>query len=205
MPTQRGKLADRDPISGHDEGFALVKLAHDLAAVIAKLTLGDLSGHIRTVARVLQSDARCRAPHTDRASADRGAVRVRHICLLLVSLTKRMPTRSGHDLLEPAIRYGPSVRNPPRHIVAPVHHDAVMLGCAVRTTIDLPDDLHKQAQAIARDTHRTLSETVADLVRRGLRAGSTTALSKDPRTGLPLVSVGTVVTSEDVRSLEDEE
>jgi DNA recombination-dependent growth factor C len=76
---------------------------------------------------------------------------------------------------------------------------------AVRTTIDLPDDLHKQALAIARDTRRTLSETVADLIRRGLRADSSTAVSIDPRTGLPLVSVGTVVTSEDVRSLEAEE
>jgi hypothetical protein len=47
MPTQRGKLADRDSIPGHDEGFALVKLAHNLAAVIAKLTLGDLSGHTK--------------------------------------------------------------------------------------------------------------------------------------------------------------
>lgn len=76
----------------------------------------------------------------------------------------------------------------------------------MRTTIDLPDDLHKQAQAIARDTRRTLSETVADLMRRGLGAGSAaTAVSTDPRTGLPVVSVGTVVTSEDVRSLEDEE
>jgi hypothetical protein len=88
---------------------------------------------------------------------------------------------------------------------APTHHDAVMLGCGVRTTIDLPDDLHKQAQAIARDTHRTLSETVADLMRRGLRAERSTVLSRDPRTGLPLVSVGTIVTSDDVRSLEDEE
>ena len=85
------------------------------------------------------------------------------------------------------------------------HQDAVMLQSGVRTTIDLPDDLHKQAQAIARDTHRTLSETVADLIRRGLGAGSTAAISIDPRTGLPLVSVGTVVTSEDVRSLEDEQ
>jgi Arc/MetJ family transcription regulator len=84
------------------------------------------------------------------------------------------------------------------------HHDAVMLGFVVRTTIDLPDDLHKQAQAIARDTHRTLSETVADLMRRGLGAGTSTAHSTDPRTGLPIVSVGTIVTSEDVRSLEDE-
>jgi len=86
-----------------------------------------------------------------------------------------------------------------------MHRDAVMLGLGVRTTIDLPDDLHKQALAIARDTDRTLSETVADLIRRGLRAGSPAAISKDPRTGLPLVSVGRVVTSEDVRSLEDEE
>jgi len=80
-----------------------------------------------------------------------------------------------------------------------------MIGWGVRTTIDLPDDLHKQATAIARDTHRTLSETVADLMRRGLGAGSTIAISKDARTGIPLVSVGTVVTSDDVRSLEDEE
>ncbi|MBI3224339.1 MAG: antitoxin [Mycolicibacterium cosmeticum] len=76
----------------------------------------------------------------------------------------------------------------------------------MRTTIDLPDELHKQAQAIARDTRRTLSETVADLMRRGLGAhGEPAALSTDRRTGLPVISVGRVVTSEDVRSLEDEE
>jgi len=48
-------------------------------------------------------------------------------------------------------------------------------------------------------------QIVADLMRRGLSAGGTTELSRDPRTGLPLVSIGTVVTSEDVRALEDEE
>jgi hypothetical protein len=89
--------------------------------------------------------------------------------------------------------------------IASTHHDAAMLTLGVRTTIDLPNDLHKQALAIARDTHRTLSETVADLIRRGLGATSTAAITKDPRTGLPLISIGTVVTSEDVRSLEDEE
>jgi hypothetical protein len=86
-----------------------------------------------------------------------------------------------------------------------LHHDAVMLVLGVRTTIDLPEDLHKQALAIARDTRRTLSETVADLIRRGLAGGTAAARSVDLRTGLPLVSVGTVVTSEDVRSLEDEQ
>lgn len=86
-----------------------------------------------------------------------------------------------------------------------MHHDAMMLVLGVRTTIDLPGDLHKQALAIARDTHRSLSETVADLMRRGLRASSAAAISVDGRTGLPMVSVGVVVTSEDVRSLEDVE
>jgi predicted transcriptional regulator len=72
----------------------------------------------------------------------------------------------------------------------------------MRTTVDMPDDLHKQVQAIARDTQRTLSETLVDLVRRGMAAsGSTT----DARTGLPLVKLGRVVTSEDARSLEDED
>lgn len=41
-----------------------------------------------------------------------------------------------------------------------------MRGLSVRITIDLPDDLHKQALAIARENDRTLSETVADLIRR---------------------------------------
>ncbi|HUH71732.1 MAG TPA: antitoxin [Mycobacterium sp.] len=75
----------------------------------------------------------------------------------------------------------------------------------MRTTVDLPDDLHKQVQAIARDTHRTVSETIADLMRRGLGYGQPTAVSRSARTGLPVVSLGTVVTSEAIRSLEDEE
>ncbi|MCM6776502.1 antitoxin [Nocardia sp. CDC159] len=75
----------------------------------------------------------------------------------------------------------------------------------MRTTIDLPEDLHRQALAIARDTHRTLSETVADLVRRGLGQGSgETQWGRSEKTGLPTISVGRVITSEDVRSLEDE-
>lgn len=77
---------------------------------------------------------------------------------------------------------------------------------SMRTTIDLPDDLHKQAQAIARDTKRTLSETVAELMRRGLGpSGEPAAISMNHRTGLPSITLGRVVTSEDVRSLEDDE
>lgn len=75
----------------------------------------------------------------------------------------------------------------------------------MRTTIDLPDDLHRQALSIARDTARTLSETVADLMRRALSGGAGAAmLTQSERTGLPVVRLGTVITTEDVRSLEDE-
>jgi Arc/MetJ family transcription regulator len=75
----------------------------------------------------------------------------------------------------------------------------------MRTTIDLPDDLHRQAMSIARDTRQTLSETVAALIRRGLGQGGAAQVSRSERTGLPVVRLGTVITTEDVRALDDEE
>jgi len=75
----------------------------------------------------------------------------------------------------------------------------------MRTTVDLPEDLHQRAVSIARDTSSTLSETVAELMRRGLGEFGASTVSRSPRTGLPVVSVGRVVTTEDVRSLEDDE
>ena len=78
-------------------------------------------------------------------------------------------------------------------------HDEYM-----RTTVDLPADRHAQALAIARDTHRTLSETVALLMRRGLNEGRTAALAHSAATGLPVVRLGRIITTEDVRALEDD-
>lgn len=74
----------------------------------------------------------------------------------------------------------------------------------MRTTVDLPTDLHAQAVAIARDTHRTLSDTVALLMRRGLGEGQPTELTHSAATGLPVVRLGRMITTEDVRSLEDD-
>jgi hypothetical protein len=51
---------------------------------------------------------------------------------------------------------------------------------------------------------RSLSAVVADLVRRGLESGPVPELTVSPVTGLPLVSLGRVITSDDVRALEDE-
>jgi hypothetical protein len=74
----------------------------------------------------------------------------------------------------------------------------------MRTTLDLPDELYRLAQSIARDTSRSLSATVADLMRRGLGEKRSGPLSRSDRTGLPVIRVGTVITSEDVRALDDE-
>ena len=75
----------------------------------------------------------------------------------------------------------------------------------MRTTIDLPDDLHAQAVAISRDTHQTLSQAVASLIRRGLSSGGPGEPVRSPLTGLPVTRLGRVITSEDVRQLEDDD
>jgi hypothetical protein len=50
-----------------------------------------------------------------------------------------------------------------------------------------------------------LSETIADLLRRALRQDTTSEITRSARTGLPVIHLGTVVTTDDVRSLEDDE
>ena len=75
----------------------------------------------------------------------------------------------------------------------------------MRTTIDLPDDLHAQAAAIARDTHQTLSQAVAGLIRRGLNSGHSGEITTSARTGLPIAHLGKTITTEDVRQLEDDD
>ncbi len=74
----------------------------------------------------------------------------------------------------------------------------------MRTTIDLPDDLHAIAMSLARDRDCTLSTAVVDLLRRAL--GSNTQVEViDRLTGFPLLASGRPVTTDDVRSLDDEE
>jgi hypothetical protein len=93
------------------------------------------------------------------------------------------------------------------------HRWTVLWGCItmrlhydvrVRTTIDLPEDLHSVLISVARDEGRTLNQVVAALLRRALRPGGSAAISTDDRTGLPVVRLGRTITSDDVRGLEDE-
>lgn len=73
----------------------------------------------------------------------------------------------------------------------------------MRTTVDLPDDLHELARQLAHEGDRSLSDVIAELIRLGLRR-PVTELASSSR-GMPLMSVGRPVTAEDVRSLDDDE
>lgn len=75
----------------------------------------------------------------------------------------------------------------------------------MRTTVDLPDDIHRVTAAIARDSGSSLSETVTRLLRAALAVSGPVRVTTSARTGLKVASIGRVVTSHDVRSLEDDE
>ncbi len=76
----------------------------------------------------------------------------------------------------------------------------------MRTTIDLPDDLHRIAMSLARDTGQTLSQAVAALLRRALERPEPVECYTDPDTGFPVMRIGGApITVEDVRALDDEE
>lgn len=73
----------------------------------------------------------------------------------------------------------------------------------MRTTVNLPADLHALARAIAADQGRSMSEVIADLIRRGLEPGPAGAPA-ETRQGVPLMRLPRRITTEDVRSLDDE-
>ena len=76
----------------------------------------------------------------------------------------------------------------------------------MRTTVDLPEDLLRQAKAIARDKSWTMSEAVAWLMRKGLGEQlATPEIGVNELTGFPAIRTGRIITSEDVKQLEDED
>ena len=72
----------------------------------------------------------------------------------------------------------------------------------MRTTVDLPDELHELARELAHQSNRSRSEVIAELIRLGLQRPRAEPTSS--RRGMPQLSVGRPVTAEDVRSLDDE-
>lgn len=77
----------------------------------------------------------------------------------------------------------------------------------MRTTIDLPMDLHDAITSIASHSRQSMNKTVADLLRRALayqEAPYQVNASIDTETGFPLIRSPRPVTVEDVYALEDE-
>lgn len=71
----------------------------------------------------------------------------------------------------------------------------------MRTTVDLPADIHDLARELAHQQNRSMSAVLTELIRLGLNPSEATRPSP---TGMPTISVGRSVTSQDVRSLEDD-
>lgn len=73
----------------------------------------------------------------------------------------------------------------------------------MRTTIDMPDDLHEVVRQLAHDRRESMSKVAADLLRRGVQGTDPPELV-EIRRGIPIISVGHPVTPADVASLEDD-
>jgi hypothetical protein len=77
----------------------------------------------------------------------------------------------------------------------------------MRTTIDLPQDLHSVLTSLATHGRKSLSQVAVELMQRGLSASppaGRSALDVSPVTGLPLVRLARTITPEDVKALEDQ-
>lgn len=77
----------------------------------------------------------------------------------------------------------------------------------MRTTVDLPEHLHRIASGLARHTGRSLSQAVAELIQRGLDArpaefGGET-ISMHAVTGLPVVRSKRPISADDVKAIDD--
>ena len=74
------------------------------------------------------------------------------------------------------------------------------------STVDLPPAVHRRATDLARRRGASLSSVIADLTMRGLaQLDEPLVLKADPRSGLPVLSLGRVITSDEVAVLLDEQ
>ncbi len=74
----------------------------------------------------------------------------------------------------------------------------------VRTTLDIPDKPYYLAKAIARDRNRSLGQVIGDLILQATQAGKGATIQMSDY-GFPTFRCTRPVTSEDVKTLEDEQ
>ena len=77
----------------------------------------------------------------------------------------------------------------------------------MRTTVDLPPDVHERVRGIAADRRTSISSVIAGFVEEALDGPPVTAsdrLVHDPLTGLLTIRLPGIITSDDVRAAQDE-
>ena len=77
----------------------------------------------------------------------------------------------------------------------------------MRTTGDLPDDVLERVRSIA-DRKISVSKVIAEYVSRAVKPGPPPAGSRiriDPVTGLKVLDLGRIITTENVRQATDDE
>ncbi len=76
----------------------------------------------------------------------------------------------------------------------------------MRTTVDLPPAVHHRVRELAASRHQSMSRVIADLTMTGL-AGLQVEVeySRDPQSGLPVLSLGRAVDDAEVADALDDE
>ena len=77
---------------------------------------------------------------------------------------------------------------------------------SVRTTVDLPSGVHRRVRELAAERKTSVSAVISELTARALaELGTPATVQRSAVTGLPVLSIGRVVTNDDVaRALDDE-
>lgn len=74
----------------------------------------------------------------------------------------------------------------------------------MRTTLTLPDDVHEYIRERAHRQRQTMSEVVVQLLRQAQQGSPASTVISQSARGVPVLSVGRHITSDDVLSLEDD-
>jgi Arc/MetJ family transcription regulator len=72
----------------------------------------------------------------------------------------------------------------------------------MRTTVDIDEDLHAEAQAAARRSRTSVSGIVNEALRKALRPAG--PVERDPLTGFGVVDLGYEVTADNVADVLDD-
>lgn len=76
----------------------------------------------------------------------------------------------------------------------------------MRTTIDLTNDSYQMAKSIARERDESLGRVISELILKAVEAPAGRTHQVEIVDGLPTVSLGRIVTSEDVnRFIQEDE